>query len=242
MTQLTVLSEAAADTTPGRLAASRAERGRHQRRVDHVHGELRNRVVSLAIAPGSPIDETRTARELGVSRASVREAIGRLEADGLVTTFSNRGAFASTIGITDLSHVCDVRLALEGEAAQRAAQRCASIDHRALQSLRRDLTQGAHPDDPETQIKLYTGVHEFIYRCAANRFMEDTLNRYLSLSIRIWRVVGARLSQRFIPLDDLDRLLAAIADGAANRARALQVGHIWVFEEIVRAGTLSPNT
>lgn len=77
-------------------------------RGDRIYAELRERLISLRIAPGAPIDVTMASRELAVSRASVREAIKRLSADGLVVTLPRRGTFASEISVSDMSHICDV--------------------------------------------------------------------------------------------------------------------------------------
>ena len=79
--------------------------------------------MTLQIAPGAPIDEDRIGEQLGMGRTPVREAIKRLALENLVTVFPRRGTFASEINITDLAHIFEVRVQLEGQAAFRAAQR-----------------------------------------------------------------------------------------------------------------------
>ena len=77
-------------TTSEGQAGARRQRSTREPREQRVHNtylELRDRLVGLSIAPGSPIDETFFACELGVSRALIREASRRLAADELVTTF-----------------------------------------------------------------------------------------------------------------------------------------------------------
>jgi DNA-binding GntR family transcriptional regulator len=153
-----------------------------QSQSDRAYAELVNRLTSLRIGPGSPIDEALIAADLAISRSSIREAMRRLAADRLVTTHPQRGTFASTIGITDLSCICDVRIALEGHAAQRAAERHATIDHPALRRLRCDLTRDRHSGDLQQRLELYARVHRFLYHATANPHMEETMSRYLNLS------------------------------------------------------------
>src|ERR1700749_4755875 len=90
--------------------------------ADRAYRELRDRLVTLRIAPGAPIDEDLIGRELEMGRTPVREAIKRLALENLVTVFPRRGTFASDINITDLAHISDVRGQLEGHASYRAAQ------------------------------------------------------------------------------------------------------------------------
>jgi DNA-binding GntR family transcriptional regulator len=212
-----------------------AERSDRRLQADRAYTELVNRLTSLEIAPGSPIDEALLADELAISRTSIREAMRRLAADRLVTTYPKRGTFASTIGITDLSGICEVRSALEGHAAQRAAERYAVIDQATLRRLRRDLARDHYSVQPQQRLELYAQVHRFLYHATANPYMEETMSRYLNLSLRIWRHVTMRLPGHCTPLDDHDSVLAAIAGGHSARGRDLQIRHIATFEEVVRA-------
>src|SRR4051795_12761151 len=91
--------------------------------ADRAYAELRDRIVTLAIPPGAPINEDALGRSLEMGRTPVREAIKRLALESLVSVFPRRGTFASEINITDLAHVSDVRVQLEGLAAFRAAER-----------------------------------------------------------------------------------------------------------------------
>ena len=87
--------------------------------ADRAYAELRDRIVTLRIAPGAPINEEALGRELGLGRTPLREAIKRLALENLVVVFPRRGTFASEINITDLTAISDVRVQLEGHAAYR---------------------------------------------------------------------------------------------------------------------------
>src|SRR5581483_12159742 len=158
---------------------------------------LRDRLVTLRIPPGSPIDEDAIGRELQMGRTPVREAIKRLALENLVTVFPRRGTFASEINITDLAHISDVRAVLEGHAAYRAAQRITEAQKAQAAELLSELAESEGSDDVEALMALDARVHRFIYRCTGNPYLEETLGRYFNLSLRIWHLVLDRLPHLF---------------------------------------------
>src|SRR5579872_1784349 len=151
--------------------------------ADRAYDELRDRIVTLKIAPGAPIDEDLIGEQLGMGRTPVREAIKRLSLENLVTVYPRRGTFASEINITDLAHISDVRVVLEGHAAYRAAQRITADQRLELESLLKALDGHDHDGASvahEQLMSLDAAVHRFVYRAAANPYLEVTLNRYFN--------------------------------------------------------------
>ena len=203
--------------------------------ADRAYRELRDRLVTLRIAPGAPIDEDLIGRELKMGRTPVREAIKRLALENLVTVFPRRGTFASEINITDLAHVSDVRTQLEGHAAYRAAQRITEAQREELTGLLDELQASRGNDDLAALMELDARVHRFIYRCAANPFLEETLGRYFNLSLRIWYLVIDRLPHLFARVHEHQDVLLAISAGEAETARDTLVGHIDTFEQEIRS-------
>jgi DNA-binding GntR family transcriptional regulator len=197
--------------------------------ADRAYVELRDRIVTLRIPPGSPIDEDQLGSELSMGRTPVREAIKRLALENLVTVFPRRGTFASEINISD------VRTQLEGHAAYRAAQRITPAQRAELDQLRTELADSAGKVDMATLMSLDARVHRFIYRCAGNPYLEETLGRYLNLSLRIWHLVIDRLPHLFARVHEHDDLLRAIGDGEAEQARAIVAKHIETFEQEIRS-------
>jgi DNA-binding GntR family transcriptional regulator len=216
----------------GRRAADREPR---QLLADRAYAELRDRLVTLRIPPGAPIDEDRLGEELQMGRTPVREAIKRLALENLVTVFPRRGTFASEINITDLAHISDVRVQLEAHAAYRAAERINGAQQAQLEELLAELGHSQGSDDVERLMALDARVHRFIYRCAANPYMEETLGRYLNLSLRIWHLVIDRLPHLFVHVHEHDDVLHAIAAGEAQRAREILAAHVVTFEREIRA-------
>ena len=203
--------------------------------ADRAYSELRDRIVTLRIPPGAPIDEDLLGEQLEMGRTPVREAIKRLALENLVTVFPRRGTFASEINITDLAHISDVRAQLEGHAAYRAAERITDPQRIELQQLLDELAGSEGSRDLDALMGLDARVHRFIYGCAGNPYMEATLSRYLNLSLRIWYLVLDRLPHLFTHVHEHDDVLHAIAAGDGARARDMLAEHIATFEREIRA-------
>src|ERR1700749_2318427 len=203
--------------------------------ADRAYRALRDRLVTLRISPGAPIDGEAIGRELKMGRTPVREAIKRLALENLVTVFPRRGTFASEINITDLAHISDVRAQLEGHAAYRAAERITDAQREELAGLLGELDVRRGADHLEMLMDFDATVHRFIYRCANNPFLEETLGRYLNLSLRIWYLVIDRLPHLFARVHEHEEVLLAIQSGHAERAREILTRHIGTFEREIRS-------
>jgi DNA-binding GntR family transcriptional regulator len=190
-------------------------------------------LVTLVIPPGAPIDEDAVARDLGVGRTPVREALRRLTLEGLVVVYPRRGTFASNINMTSLSDITDVRAELEAHAAERAATLADDSDRREAAALIAELD--AVGAGQQSLIELDARVHRFVHHCSRNPYLAQDLDRYLNMSLRIWHLAVERLPH----LDDRVRehrvLLDAIlrGDGAAARATARE--HVLAFASDIRA-------
>src|SRR5689334_13241092 len=132
--------------------------------ADRAYAELRDRIVTLAIPPGAPINEDTLGRELDMGRTPVREAIKRLTLEHLVAVFPRRGTFASEINITDLADISDVRVQLEGHAAYRAAERITEAQRVEMDELLDELAHSKGSDDTAALKALDARVQPFIYR------------------------------------------------------------------------------
>jgi DNA-binding GntR family transcriptional regulator len=203
--------------------------------ADRAYFELRDRIISLSIPPGAPINEDALGSELQMGRTPVREAIKRLALENLVTVFPRRGTFASEINITDLAHIADVRVPLESHAAARAAERLTPARREELEALLEELRAQDASDDPDTLIRLDARVHRFVAAVAANPYLETTLTRYFNLSLRIWYLVLDRLPHLSARVVEHEKLLEAIGDGDSERAREIAAAHVMTFEQEIRA-------
>ncbi|MEU1670037.1 GntR family transcriptional regulator [Streptomyces sparsogenes] len=200
--------------------------------ADQAYRSISDRLVTLQIRPGEPINDERIAAELGFGRTPVREALKRLEHERLIVAYPRRGTFATEVQIADLGHISEVREQLEPLAASMAAQRAGQGDRAALDRL---LARLADASGGGTDlIRLDMAVHRAIYAATRNPYLEDTLIRYDNLATRIWCLFLDRLPGLAGHVHEHGPLLRAIIDGDAEKAAALAAGHVAGFEAAIR--------
>jgi DNA-binding GntR family transcriptional regulator len=90
-------------------------------KANFVYEQLRQQIISCSLKPGMPINETAFAQTLGVSKTPVREALRRLERDGMVSSVAGRGSIISHISSSDIHETFEVREIIECGAARHAA-------------------------------------------------------------------------------------------------------------------------
>lgn len=217
------ITSAGVDTPPASLA-------------DRAYLALRDRLTTLQIRPGEPIDDGRVATELEVGRTPVREALKRLEDDRLVVSYPRRGTFATGVEITDMAYINDIRTQLEPLAARRAAERATAPERAAIQDLlTRFCTVDDLPTDPTDLMRLDITVHRTIYRAAGNPHLEDVLIRYHNLVTRIFCLFLHRLPNVAEHINEHTAILTAILGNDGDTAAELTLRHVNGFEHDVRA-------
>ena len=101
-----------------------------------------------------------------MGRTPVREALRRLALEGLIVVYPRRGTFASSVNITSLSDITDVRAQLEPHAAERAARLADAADRREVDELMALLAEGT--SSQTSLIELDARIHRFVHRCSRN--------------------------------------------------------------------------
>src|SRR5258706_2695117 len=105
--------------TPPRVVTGRPGPARSQ--SEEAYLKIRDRIVSLDLAPGSVVNEGRLQSELAIGRTPIREALQRLAHEKLVHNVPHRGTFVTDVQITDLARITHVRVGLPGHPARLAA-------------------------------------------------------------------------------------------------------------------------
>lgn len=140
----------------------------HRPLRDKVVEELRRRIIQCDYAPGHRLTEGRLARDFGVSRNPVREAIRVLEREGFLISHPRRSAVVAQISVQDVEDIFDVRLSLEVLAAQLAAQR---VQPDGAATLDRLLIDAASAQTVAELAALNTAFHAEICRLAGNTLL-----------------------------------------------------------------------
>src|SRR5829696_10351008 len=114
--------------------------------AERAYHELRDRIVTLRLAPGTALREDALMRELGIGRTPLREAVKRLALENLVAVQPRRGTFVTAVEAADIANISEVRAELEGLAAALAAERLDSESHAAAARLLHEVEELSRPD------------------------------------------------------------------------------------------------
>jgi len=140
---------------------------------DRAYRTLKARLRENEYLPGQFLSENLLAKEFGMSRTPVREAVQRLAREGLLNVFPKRGIMISALSIDDVEEVYAIREALEGCAAGIVAARADRDDVARLQEILERVTN-ASPDVVEL-IELDHAFHAEIARQTSNRRLQSLL-------------------------------------------------------------------
>ena len=184
---------------------------------DRAYESLREDIMEWRLAPGTILQEVEQAERLGVSRTPVREALGRLTADGLVAALGGRGLVVTTVSVENIRQLFELRRVLEQESVRLAAR---NRDLSVFLELRDEFCSASHLlDDGDP-------AHERYYDLVARFDLavdEATGNPYLVSALRNLRPQLVRL--RRVSRDDLARLRTAAQE------------HLLIVEAIVEGNT-----
>jgi DNA-binding GntR family transcriptional regulator len=191
--------------------------------AERAYLELRDRIVTLRLAPGTVL----------------REAVKRLALENLVAVQPRRGTFVTDVDAADIVHITEVRAELEGYAAELAARR---MDREAREEARALLEEierpgpGRDDEDADALMGVDQRIHRFIWKASSNAYLAETLERYFSLSLRIWYLVLDRVPGLGHAVHDQAELLNALLDRDGPRARSAAREHVLAFQrEIIAA-------
>ena len=186
------------------------------RASDRAYTALRDDIVQWRLQPGALLAEVEQAERLGVSRTPLREALGRLTAEGLTTAGGGRGVVVTGISLADIEELFELRETLESKAAALAAERGDAGTFRTLEAEFRaapSLLNGS-TSALEDYYLLVERLDSAIDAASANS--------YLAQAMRGLRVHLVRI--RRLAADDATRLTAAAAEHAAI-AEAIALGN-----------------
>ena len=193
-----------------------------------VYAHLREEILSGALPPGTELQEVALSASLGVSRGPIREAIGRLAAEGLVTVRPRRGAVVRALSTEEFLEAYQVREALEVMAVRLAVPRLTEADLATLDAYVDEMTRCADGGDTQGFFEANTGFHRALFDLSGNRMLRD-LYRGLCSQIDRYRLRSLELRgnvQRSIA--EHKAIIRAARAGDVERAVHLVSEHIRV--------------
>ena len=203
--------------------------------AERAYHELRDRIVTLRLPPGAMLREDILMRELAIGRTPLREAVKRLALENLVAVQPRRGTFVSDVEASDIVQITEVRAELEGYAAELAALRMDGETRRLGQDLRREIEELERVDDQDGLMRFDERIHRFTWEASGNAYLIDTLERYFTLSLRVWYLVLDRVPGLGHAVHDQIALIDALLDRDGPRARAVMREHVLAFQREIMA-------
>jgi DNA-binding GntR family transcriptional regulator len=148
-----------------------------------IYQTLRKQITLLEYKPGAVLREKEIMAAFGVSRTPVREALIRLEMDGLVRIIPNRGTFVADVSFRQLKDIFEIRSYLIRLSGQLAAAR---ITDEELAEIRERIGRLKAARDPKTIMQLDGELHEIINRATKNEALVKILDTLHDQAVRIW--------------------------------------------------------
>ena len=193
---------------------------------DLVFETLREAIRSGKLQPGQRLMELQLAEDLGVSRTPVREAIRKLELEGLVVMVPRKGAYVEELSMKDMAEVFEMRSALDGLAAALAAERITEEEIEALERLLVEISEAIARKDLNACIQADTTFHERLYQASRNVRLAQTIGN-LRERIQLFRTTSlGRPGRMNLALEEHRQILEAISRRNGRLAQKLAFQHI----------------
>lgn len=205
----------------------------HKPLREMVYEELKMQILTGAIIPGTRMMEVDLADEMGVSRTPIREAIRKLEKEGLVTIEPRRGAYASKISTEDMVEILEVRQDLEGLAAFFAAERMPEDKIRQVRVISEQYNEAVARGSMEDMISYDTRFHRMIVDSCNNKILVQMIEQLQELVLRFRYIYYDNFKRAENMPEEHDAIVKAIESGDADAARYAADIHIDRLKELV---------
>ncbi len=191
-----------------------------------VFEAIREAIITGHLKPGERLMEIQLAEELGVSRTPVREAIRKLEQEGFVVMVPRKGAFVADISMKDIAEVFEIRGALEGLAAELAAERASEDELERLERLLVAIGECIERHDVDGLIEKDTEFHDLLFSASHNErlvqilsVLREQIQRFRSRTLR-------RIERMKVALEEHKAIVEALGRRDSELAKSLAEAHI----------------
>ena len=199
-------------------------KGRAALSGDDAYRHLLTAIVEGRIKPGDRVREAAVASETKLSRTPVREALRRLESEGLLVHTPHRGMVVNRLDHREITELYLIREVLEGTAAALAARHASDAEISALRDmLETQATRDAAPEDYARWNKFF---HRALYRGAHNRYLVQMLDSLATSMSLLGRTTLSLPGRPSVALEEHTRIVEAIAAHDPEAAEAAARSHI----------------
>ena len=206
---------------------------------DIVFENLRTAILEGELKAGKRLMEVQLAEQLGVSRTPIREAIRKLELEGLVVMLPRKGAYVANMSFKDLIDVLEIRASLEGLAAYLAAERRRDEDIDELERVAKEFEKSVRETNIDNVLKKDIEFHEKIFLMANNKKLYQIITS-LWEQVHRFRVTYVSNYEASLSLvDEHNKILEAIKSGDSELAKKYATEHIELAEQFFMENTIN---
>ncbi len=191
-----------------------------------THAAVRDLILGGELAAGARLAETELADRLGVSRTPVREALGRLAAEGLVELVPNRGARVATWSRRELQGVFELRALVEPQLTELAVPRATAADADDLDDLAHRMTATAADQDLDALVPLNRAFHDRLVTLADHPALAAALATAVRAPIVLRNFHAYDVPSLQRSLAHHVEIVVALRAGDPAWARAVMTAHI----------------
>ena len=191
-----------------------------------IANDLRERILSGDLAEGETIRQESLAEEYEVSRMPIREALKRLDAEGLVNLTTNRGATVTKHSLAEMGEIFDLRTLIEVDLFRRAIPLMTESDFAQSAKILDQMEDSYDSDDVGRWGALNYDYHSALYSAAGRGLTNELLQRVNLQSDRYVRMHLSVMKQREPAKDEHRRLLTLAQEGRVEEACELLIEHI----------------
>jgi DNA-binding GntR family transcriptional regulator len=191
---------------------------------EQVYEVVRRQILTGKMAPGAPVRQDTIALELGVSKIPLREALNRLEQDGLLSSYPNRGYVVRPITAEEASEVFELRLKLEPHASAEASLKATPAQRAAAEQALAALEAALRQDDAEHVTQNRAFHMALIQPCGL--ITRQLIERLHILAERYVRVHLEPFGRDDRAINEHRAMLQAWVKGDAPEVERLQTEHI----------------
>ncbi|MEE0752836.1 MAG: GntR family transcriptional regulator [Frisingicoccus sp.] len=200
---------------------------------DVVFYTLRQAILKGELEPGERLMEMQLAEQLGVSRTPIREAIRKLELEGLVLMIPRRGAIVAKITEKDLKDVLEVRASLERLSTKLACERMEEETIEELREAQEAFKAALRGDDITLQAQKDVEFHDVIYKSTNNLRLIQMLNnlREQMYRYRLEYLKDGTSHQKLV--EEHEAIIEALSRRDTEETTNIMVGHVYNQEQAV---------
>lgn len=200
-----------------------------------AYRRLEEKIVTMALAPGTLLSESELAAQLGLGRTPVREALQRLATEHLVEIMPRRGIRVSVIDIRQQLRLLEVRRELEKLNAALAAGRASDDNRQQFRALAQNMVTAGEAGDYVAFLQLDADFNQLLALAADNEFSAAMLQQVHGLSRRFWHNHYRRVNDLLLVARLHAAIASAVADGDESGATAACVAHMDYIESFTRS-------